>query len=265
MGSFLRGVVFGIGLSWLIAPMRGQEMRHLLRERFQQLRGSLPQTPQLGQVTQQPSNRVSQIADEVQNAAQQVTAQVKHTASVAGEETEQTSPASSAMRQMEQDVAGATKQTTTPAPQAPQSTQANANSPSTIVLLRSIPGVDPETQRKLEAQGIRTTQQLLEHTSTKEGRADLAHKVGLDTQAFKVLVTRADLMRLQGVGGDIATLLEEAGVSGCKDLQQRNPKHLQTKLAEVQESRKIATYTPELEQITLWIAEAKAITGSTAE
>lgn len=157
------------------------------------------------------------------------------------------------------------EQDTRAASQTPPSIQVNANTSSTTILLRSIPGVDSETQRKLQAEGILTTQQFLEHTSTKEERADLAHKVGLGTHALRVFVTHADLMRLQGVGGDVATLLEEAGVTGCIDLQQRNPEHLHTKLTEVQESKKVLASTPDLEQITQWIAEAMVVTGSPKE
>lgn len=258
MGSFLRGLLLGVGFSWLIAPMRGQEMRHLISERFQQLRGSLPQAAQLGQVAQQTSHSASKIEDEAKNITQQDRSQVKQTVSVAGDAAER---ASSEMRQTGQEAVTPMGQTTT---SAPRSTH-NANDPATIVLLRSIPGVDTETQRKLEAEGIHTTQELLEHTSTKEGRADVAHKIGLSTHAFRILVTRADLMQLQGVGGDVATLLEEVGVTGCKDLQQRNPEHLHAKITEVQQSRKLVADTPNLEQVTQWIAEAMAVVGSSEE
>ena len=130
--------------------------------------------------------------------------------------------------------------------------------------LATIPGMEPEPLSRLEAQGIFTTQQLLERTATKEERENLAHAIGMTTHMLRSLVDRADLMRLPGVGGDLATLLEEAGVNGCKDLQHRNPEHLYARLTEAQESPKSASPLPGIEQITRWIAEAMAM-AHTAE
>ena len=38
MKRFVRGMIFGVGIGLLVAPMRGEEMRRLLRERFEELR-----------------------------------------------------------------------------------------------------------------------------------------------------------------------------------------------------------------------------------
>ena len=123
--------------------------------------------------------------------------------------------------------------------------------------------MEPEVQGVLEAQGIRTLQQLLDRTPTKEERTDLAHQLGLPVHRLKALIDRADLMRLQGIDGDTATMLEEAGVNGCKDLQNRNPEHLHTSLSELYEKKQIALPPPEVEQLMQWIAEAMgvAVTG----
>lgn len=56
MGSFFRGFLCGMGIGFIIAPMRGQEMRRLVSERLQTLRGSLPDTGQLQQYEQQISD-----------------------------------------------------------------------------------------------------------------------------------------------------------------------------------------------------------------
>lgn len=80
---------------------------------------------------------------------------------------------------------------------------------------------------------------------------------------LRTLIDRADLLRLPGIGREMATLLEEAGVNGCKDLQRRNPEHLYATLIGTQEGNKSAALTPDLDQLTQWIAEATAITNST--
>lgn len=42
MSGFIRGIGVGIGISWLIAPMKGQELRHLLLTRWAEISGSTP-------------------------------------------------------------------------------------------------------------------------------------------------------------------------------------------------------------------------------
>jgi hypothetical protein len=44
-------------------------------------------------------------------------------------------------------------------------------------------------------------------------------------------------MQIRGVGEDVAMLLEEADINGCKDLQHRNPEHLHAKLIAQAESQ----------------------------
>ena len=63
-------------------------------------------------------------------------------------------------------------------------------------------------------------------------------------------------MRLNGVGKEMANLLEECGVDSCKELQHRKPENLQTKLKEVNDKEKITHHAPTLAQVEEWIKEA---------
>lgn len=128
-----------------------------------------------------------------------------------------------------------------------------------------IKGLSPDVKAKLEAEGIKDTHQLLEHTRTPKQRTDLAHKAGTTALVIKELANRADLMRLKGVGGDLSNLLEEAGVNSCKEMQHRLPEKLHKALVELQVSKKIAHHTPTLAQVTEWIAEAKTLSASSPE
>jgi predicted flap endonuclease-1-like 5' DNA nuclease len=341
MGSFLRGILIGLGLGVLVAPMRGQEMRRLLSERFQEMRGYLPEKTELNQYTQQISERTTQTASTLKEYASQATVQVKDTASNLGSIAQQASSsvkdtasslgnvaqqassdakstlgnvaqqasssvkdtasnigdaaqqasssvksttsnvsnaaqkASSNVRDTSKNAVNTTKQVTTQTQQkvqsqsSPLASSSNAGpvgpAPASGDSLSTIPGIEPEIQSKLEAQGIYTTKQLLDQTTSKEERANLAQKAGMSTHMLKTLADRADLMRLKGVSSDVATLLEEAGVGGCRDLRRRNPEHLHATLMEAQESGNSAYSTPGLDKITQWIAEAMAITSSTQE
>jgi predicted flap endonuclease-1-like 5' DNA nuclease len=131
--------------------------------------------------------------------------------------------------------------------------------------ISDIKGLQPEIRAKLEAEGIKNTQQLLEHARTPKQRTELAHKVGTTPTAIKELVNRADLMRLKGVGGDLSNLLEEAGVNSCKELQHRIPEKLHEKLVELHTSKHIAHHAPTLAQVTEWINEAKTLVATSPE
>ena len=122
-------------------------------------------------------------------------------------------------------------------------------------------GLQPEVKAKLELEGIRSTQQFLEHTRTQEQRAELAHKVGATRVAIKELSHRADLMRLSGVGGDFSNMLEEAGVTSCKELQHRVPEKLYLALQTLHTDKQIGHRVPPVAQVSEWIAQAKAFSA----
>src|SRR6266567_4465736 len=128
MKSFIRGMLFGVGIGLLVAPMRGEEMRRLVGERLQELRGYLPENEQLNQYVQQVSERVSQASGNLSDLAQQATSKVRDTGSQLGNLGQQ---ATSTVRQTGQDVAGTTKQTVKSATQnTSTSTSQNAPFPS---------------------------------------------------------------------------------------------------------------------------------------
>ena len=120
MKRFIRGVLVGIGIGLLIAPMRGEEMRRLLAERFSDLRGYLPENEQLNQYAQQVSERVSQTGGNLRDYAQQAVSKVKDTGSSLGELGQK---AGSDVKQAGLDVVDTTKQTVKTARQSPQTGQ----------------------------------------------------------------------------------------------------------------------------------------------
>ena len=69
-------------------------------------------------------------------------------------------------------------------------------------------------------------------------------------------INRADLMRLKGVGTEMANLLEVCGVDSYKELQHRKADNLHTKLKETNDVKKITHHAPTLAQVEEWIKEA---------
>jgi cell division septum initiation protein DivIVA len=88
MGSFSKGLCVGLGLSLLFAPMKGDEMRHLVGQRIRYLRGIPPENPELKQSVAQMGARLQEVQTRAEQARQMsATAQsaVLETASSAGE------------------------------------------------------------------------------------------------------------------------------------------------------------------------------------
>ena len=108
MKGFVRGLLVGVGVGLLVAPMRGDQMRSLLSERFSELRGYLPENPQLNEYVQQVSTRVSQTGSNLKDYAQQAASMVKETGSNLSDLAQK---ATSDVKQTGQDVADTTKQT----------------------------------------------------------------------------------------------------------------------------------------------------------
>ena len=108
MKGFITGLLLGLGVGILIAPMRGEETRRQLAERFAEMRGYLPENEQLNDYVQQVSDRVSQTSSNLKDYAQQAVSKVKDTGSTLGELSQK---ASADVKQAGQDVVDTTKQT----------------------------------------------------------------------------------------------------------------------------------------------------------
>ena len=108
MKRFITGLFVGLGIGLLIAPMRGEETRRQLAERFAGMRGYLPENEQFNEYVSQVSNRVSQTGSNLKDYAQQAVSKVKDTGSTLGELSQK---AGTDVKQAGQDVVDTTKQT----------------------------------------------------------------------------------------------------------------------------------------------------------
>lgn len=79
MRSFTKGILVGIGVGLLFAPLTGEEMRHLLRERFDEFKNSLPEDSRLNQYVHEVSNRVEQTRGNLRGYTQQAVLRAKDT------------------------------------------------------------------------------------------------------------------------------------------------------------------------------------------
>ena len=123
----------------------------------------------------------------------------------------------------------------------------------------AIEGIGDVYAAKLQEQGIKTTEQLLEKTATAKGRKELAEALDVSEKLVLNWANRADLFRIKGIGEEYSDLLEAAGVDTVPELAQRNPDNLHKKLLEVNAEKKLVRRPPSAKQVASWVAQAKEL------
>ena len=125
--------------------------------------------------------------------------------------------------------------------------------------ISGIAGIDTDAAAKLRRLRIRTTDGLLHAAKNPKGRKNLAEKTGLNEKNILCWANMADRMRIKGVGGEYAELLQAAGVDTVKELKYRNPSKLAKAMAEANAKRKLVQVLPSDQAITRWIEYAKKL------
>jgi predicted flap endonuclease-1-like 5' DNA nuclease len=134
-----------------------------------------------------------------------------------------------------------------------------AMSEPTTSRIIEIEGIGSTSAKKLNAQGIKTTDDLLETGSTKQGRKELSYKTGISETIILEWVNMADLFRIKGIGEEYSDLLKEAGISTVIELARRNPENLHETIVGYNETKKLVRRPPSLTQVIDWIEQAKTL------
>ena len=125
--------------------------------------------------------------------------------------------------------------------------------------LETIEGIGPTLAGKLRAAGVRSTASLLARGAAKSGRREIAQASGMDASRVLKFVNHADLMRIKGVGGEYAELLEAAGVDTVPELAGRNVANLATRMAEVNAAKRLVRAVPGEAAVRKWVAQARGL------
>lgn len=125
--------------------------------------------------------------------------------------------------------------------------------------IEQIEGIGEAYARKLEAAGIKTTEDLLEKCATRKGRETIAEETGISEKLILKWTNHADLFRIKGVAGQFAELLEAAGVDTVKEFRHRVAANLQPKLVEVNEAKNLCNRVPSVAEVEKMIAQAKEL------
>ena len=84
MNNFTKGILVGVGIGLLVAPLSGKETRRLLAERAQEWRDSLPEDSRINQYATQISDSVTSAKENWRDYAQQAISRAKDTSSSVG-------------------------------------------------------------------------------------------------------------------------------------------------------------------------------------
>ncbi len=122
--------------------------------------------------------------------------------------------------------------------------------------LSLIEGIGSVYEEKLKAAGVGSVEKLLSVCSGKKGRNSLAEATGIPEKTILKWANHADLFRIRGVGGEYAELLEAAGVDTVPELSKRKGENLLSKMAEVNQKKKLVRRLPVQTQVDDWIRQA---------
>ena len=125
--------------------------------------------------------------------------------------------------------------------------------------LSEIEGIGEAYSAKLEAEGIRSIEDLLNKGCEKKGRKEIAEKTGINEKLILNWVNLADLSRIKGISTQYADLLEFAGVDTVPELAQRNPENLQAKMSEINTEKNLVRKVPSVSQVQDWVTQAKGL------
>ncbi len=125
--------------------------------------------------------------------------------------------------------------------------------------IHEIEGIGATYRDKLAKAGIKTTADLLTQCCDRKGRGQVSSRAGVSEGQLLKWANMADLMRIKGIGPEFAELLEAAGVDTVKELRNRKPDNLTSRMQQVNTTRKVTRRNPPLTIVEGWVSEAKSL------
>lgn len=126
--------------------------------------------------------------------------------------------------------------------------------------LIDVEGIGPVHAEKLKSAGAETTKDLLKLAKTPAARKKLAEATGIGGALILKWANHADLMRIKGIGGEYAELLEKVGVDTVKELAKRNADNLYEAVEKFDlTTSPIVRRKPGKDDIHAWIRQAKRL------
>jgi predicted flap endonuclease-1-like 5' DNA nuclease len=119
-----------------------------------------------------------------------------------------------------------------------------------------IPRADAARLRRV---GLESTLDLLTYGRTAPARRLLAERTRLAVEKIDAWVALADLMRVRGIGPDVARLLTAVGVRTLADLQNVEPVSTAQAIVTMNKQRRLSQNPPGAESLAHWVGEARRL------
>ena len=134
---------------------------------------------------------------------------------------------------------------------------ASSSTEETSYPVQEVEGIGPVYSKRLGEKGIRTTADLIEKTASEEAAADIAKHVKVSVTVLRRWVNMSHLMKVPGIQGQYAKLLELAEVHNCEDLAKQSARSLTRKLRVINELHHITQHPPKESEVRNWIQYAR--------
>jgi predicted flap endonuclease-1-like 5' DNA nuclease len=121
---------------------------------------------------------------------------------------------------------------------------------------QSIPAADAA---RLKSVGIATTFALLEKGGEPPARKALARQTRIAEKTLESWIQMADLLRVKGIGPDVARLLSAAGVKTVAQLKAQEPAKLNDAIQKANAAQHLTENPPSQESLDAWIKQAQTL------
>jgi hypothetical protein len=125
--------------------------------------------------------------------------------------------------------------------------------------LTHIEGLDVDEMKSLKANGIRSTERLLESAKSPKGRRLLAAKTAIDEKRLLMFANACDHLRIKGMGPGYVVLLREVGVDTVRELRYRKPENLVSAMTEANRRKKLVRLLPSPKLVVRWVEQANKL------
>ena len=122
--------------------------------------------------------------------------------------------------------------------------------------IETIEGIGAGFGKRLKADGVDTTEKLLQLCTTDDGIAQVCKCVDLDADTVRNWGTMADLIRIKGLGGQWAELMWRAGVKSVQDLGKQDIGPLSERMREINDAEHRVAELPGEKRVARFIQAA---------
>lgn len=131
--------------------------------------------------------------------------------------------------------------------------------PNYSLPISKLRGVPFRARALLKVRRITTCAQLLSSAAAHEARRKLSRDTGVDMSTLDMMVERADMARVNGIGAVFGMMLEDLGVRDVGTLADQDPADLHARLRSYNTEERIARRSPTPEEVHDWVSQARAL------